>query len=61
MGNLFCCNNDRHTELEFKHNILEYISPEKIRSKTVENTDYDYYSNLKIIKMIHNNNTTVYL
>lgn len=61
MGNLFCCNNDRHSELEFKHNIIDYLSPDKIRSKTVENTDYDYYSNLKIIKMIHNNNTTIYL
>jgi hypothetical protein len=61
MGNLFCCDNNRHTELEFKHNILDYLSHEKIRNKTVENTDYDYYSNLKITKMIHNNNTTVYL
>ena len=61
MGNLFCCNNDRHSNLEFKHNILDYLNPEKIRTKTVENTDHEYYSNLKITKMLHNNNTTVYL
>lgn len=61
MGNLFCCNNDRHSEFEFKYNILDYLNPEKVRNKTVENTDHDYYSNLKIVKMIHHNNTTVYL
>ena len=61
MGNLFCCNNNRHTELEFKHNILNYLSIEKVRNKTVENTDYDYYSSLKIIKILHNNNTIIYL